>query len=282
MGNQPLYTPSAEGSLQMSVDYTVKGYLSAGVPASKIMVGVAFYGHTWYAQGMSDWQKFGGTGSIQGECCGPFKQTYGAKPGPACQQCGVYMYSEILAAGCDTMYDDETESDVMYCSSAGKDSYTEAGTWITYNGKKSIAAVTNYSIANNLGGLFIFDTSMDTVSQGGQFSFELMNQMADQLDAATPSPVPPPPTPTPTPSPTPAGSKFRCVDGQCVAGESGVDKDTCDSICTPPATTATTTMPPTTTTSLYRCTNNQCVPSDTGVDMDTCNSLCESAAFMIL
>merc|ERR1712048_7641 len=101
------------------------------------------------------------------------------------------------------------------------DSYTEAGTWITYNGKKSIAAVTNYTIANNLGGLFIFDTSMDTVSQGGQFSFELMNQMADQLDAATPSPpAPTPPTPTPpTPSPSPAGSKYRCVSGQCVAAD---------------------------------------------------------------
>lgn len=234
--NQPLYTPSEAGSLQMSVDYTVQGYLKAGVPASKIMVGVAFYGHTWYAKGMSDWQTFGGTGSIQGECCGPFKQTYGAKPGQACQQCGVMMYSEIMAAGCDNHYDDETQSDIMYCSSAGKDSYTAAGTWITYQGKKSIAAVTNYSIANNLGGLFIFDTSMDTVSQGGQFSFELMNQMADQLDAATPAPPAPAPTPVPPPTPappapTPAGDKYMCSDNQCVASSSGVDKDTCEAIC---------------------------------------------------
>merc|ERR1719322_92847 len=88
---------------------TVQGYLNAGVPASKVMVGVAFYGHTWYAQGMSSWQSFGGSGSVQGECCGPFKQTYGAKPGMACQQCGVMMYSEIMAAGCETTYDDETQ-----------------------------------------------------------------------------------------------------------------------------------------------------------------------------
>ena len=47
------------------------------------------------------------------------------------------MYSGILAASCDTTHDDETESDIVYCSSAGKDSYTEAGTWITYNGKES-------------------------------------------------------------------------------------------------------------------------------------------------
>merc|ERR1712048_1117667 len=278
--NQPLYTPSAKGSLQMSVDYTVKGYLAAGVPASKIMVGVAFYGHTWYAQGMSDWQSFGGTGSIQGECCGPFKQTYGAKPGMACQQCGVMMYSEIEAAGCDNYYDDETQSDIMYCSSAGKDSYTAAGTWITYQGKKSIAAVTNYSIANNLGGLFIFDTSMDTVSQGGQFSFELMNQMADQLDAATPAPAPVA-TPTPTPTPTPAGDKYRCTSDQCVASSTGASKEICEAVCSGASTTATP-VPTTTTTALYKCVNNQCVASDSGVDMDTCNSLCDSAAFMLL
>jgi len=74
------------------------------------------------------------------------------------------MYSEILAAGCDTIHDDETELEIMYCSSAGKENYTEAGTSITYNGKESIAAVTNYTVANNLGGIFVFDTSMDTVT----------------------------------------------------------------------------------------------------------------------
>jgi len=257
--NQPLYVPSASGTLQMSVDYSVQGYLKAGVPASKIMVGVAFYGHTWYAQGMSSWKSFGGTGSIQGECCGPFKQTYGAKPGKACQQCGVMMYSEILAAGCDTTHDDETQSDIMYCSSAGKDSYTEAGTWITYNGKESVAAVTNYTIANNLGGIFVFDTSMDTVTSGGQFTYELMNQMANQLDAASPSPVPSPVPPPP--SPTPTGDLYGCVDDQCVASSSGVSQDVCQSVCGPQK---------------YMCKNNQCVVSSDGdgVDEDTCKSIC--------
>jgi len=257
--NQPLYVPSASGTLQMSVDYSVQGYLKAGVPASKIMVGVAFYGHTWYAQGMSSWKSFGGTGSIQGECCGPFKQTYGAKPGKACQQCGVMMYSEILAAGCDTTHDDETQSDIMYCSSAGKDSYTEAGTWITYNGKESVAAVTNYTIANNLGGIFVFDTSMDTVTSGGQFTYELMNQMANQLDAASPSPAPSPVPPPP--SPTPTGDLYGCVDDQCVASSSGVSQDVCQSVCGPQK---------------YMCKNNQCVVSSDGdgVDEDTCKSIC--------
>merc|ERR1712203_544289 len=239
--NAPLYTPSAAGTVPMSINYTIQGYIAAGVPRSKIMVGLPFYGHTWFSTGMTQWNEFGGQGSVQGKCCGPFKSTYGAKPGQACSQCGGMMYSEILAAGCPTKYDDETKSDIMYCSSAGSDSYTEAGTWITYNDKKSIHEITEYTMNEKLAGIFVFDTSMDTV-QNGQFTFELMNQMADDLDkGAGPAPTPSPsPAPTPTPSP---GNKFRCVNSQCVASSGGVDEQTCQSICTP---------------STYRCKDNQC------------------------
>merc|ERR1711991_624241 len=251
--NQPLYVPSASGTVQMSVDYSVQGYLKAGVPASKIMVGVAFYGHTWYAQGMSSWKSFGGTGSIQGECCGPFKQTYGAKPGKACQQCGVMMYSEIMAAGCDTKFDDETKSDIMYCSSAGKDGYTEAGTWVTYNGLESIEGITQYAIDNGLAGVFAFDTSMDTVAGGANgFSFKLMNAMADKLEGAEPGP---------SPSPTPSGDTYKCINSQCVAAEGGVSSDICEQMCTP---------------SSYKCVNNQCQPASGGVPLDTCSEICGS------
>merc|ERR1712136_156132 len=116
------------------------------------------------------------------------------------------------------------------------------------NGKESVAAVTNYTIANNLGGIFVFDTSMDTVTSGGQFTYELMNQMANQLDAASPSPVPSPVPPPP--SPTPTGDLYGCVDDQCVASSSGVSQ--------------------------YMCKNNQCVVSSDGdgVDEDTCKSIC--------
>lgn len=222
--NAPLYTPSASGTAQMSIDYTVQGYLAAGVPAEKIMVGIPFYGHTWYKPSMSNWQKFAEQGEIQGECCGPFKQTYGAKPGKACAQCGVMMYSEILAAGCDTTFDDETKSDIMYCSSAGNDGYTEAGTWITYNSLESIEGITQYAMDNGLAGVFAFDTSMDTIADGanGGFSFKLMNAMADTLEGG--------PAPGPSPGPSPSDS-FKCVNSQCVAAEGGVSHETCAMIC---------------------------------------------------
>jgi len=256
--NAPLYTPSAPNTVQMSIDYTIQGYLTAGVEASKIMVGIPFYGHTWFSPGMSSWQKFGASGSVQGQCCGPFKSTYGAKPGKACSQCGVMMYSEILAAGCDTTFDDETKSDIMYCASAGKDGYTEAGTWITYASKQSIAAITQYALDKGLAGVFVFDTSMDTVS-GGQFTFELMNQIADHLDAPPTPPAPSPPAPSPTP--TPEGG-YSCVSGVCTSVASGgVAKDVCDQLCV---------------SSYFKCTDNQCVPSSSGVSQEVCEAVCGS------
>ena len=63
------------------------------------------------------------------------------------------------------MYDSKTQSAIGYWPSAGADSgYTQAGTWVSYNDAKSMAAITKYTLDNKLGGLFIFDTSMDTQS----------------------------------------------------------------------------------------------------------------------
>ena len=95
--NAPLYNPSAP-ALQMSINQTVSTYLSLGVPSNKINVGIPFYGHAWFMPGLTQPDQFGGNGKIQGECCGPFQQTFGAKPGKACSQCGLMMYTEIQAA----------------------------------------------------------------------------------------------------------------------------------------------------------------------------------------
>merc|ERR1711907_36239 len=127
------------------------------------------------------WKEFGNNGTIQGACCGPFKQTYGAAPGPHCRQCGVYMYSEVLNAlgGSEdgAYHDPETVSDIAYMSEPGKDGYTAQGTWITFSGAKSIKAIIEYANKNELAGAFIWDTSMDTVSP----AYTLMNLIADGL-----------------------------------------------------------------------------------------------------
>ena len=210
--NAPLHTPAAADATQMSIEYTVEGYLAAGVPASKIMVGIPFYGHTWYKPDMAPaaWHAFGGKGEVQGECCGPFKSTYGAKPGLGSHQCGVLAYNEVVAssAAAVTYHDNATQSDVAYFTSDAASGMASKGTWVTYADKPSIAAITDYSNAKRLAGIFIFDTSMDTLSSAGTFTYELMNQIADGL---APSPPSPSPGPSPTPSGCPGGSLSACM-----------------------------------------------------------------------
>lgn len=213
--NAPLYNPASPAE-QMSISYSIDGYMAEGVPPSKMMLGIPFYGHSWFKPAMPSWQSFGANGSVQGECCGPFGQTYGAKPGKGSQLCGTYMYNELQAAGGERFYDDTSKSDIAYFSSAGSDGYTEAGTWVSFNDKKSIAAITAYAKNKSLAGVFIFDTSMDTIKDGA-WTFELSHQIADDCHSvkpSPPSPTPPSPAPGPSPSPpTPAG----CPGGSLTA-----------------------------------------------------------------
>jgi GH18 family chitinase len=179
--NAPLFTPSAPGTVAMSINYTVSNYLAAGVNASLLQVGIALYGHTFFAPGLADWSAFGALASNSGACCGPLKPTMGGQPGKITSQCGTYMYSEIVAAtGGQYAYDNETQSDIAYFPAQSGDSWTPAGTWITYTGKSSAKAITDYATAQNLGGVFVFDSSMDS-RVGGAWTYEMMNVIADQL-----------------------------------------------------------------------------------------------------
>jgi len=52
--NENLKDPeSSSGLFQWGVEYSIKGYLAAGASPSKMLLGVALYGHTWYAPGLS-------------------------------------------------------------------------------------------------------------------------------------------------------------------------------------------------------------------------------------
>jgi len=252
--NQPLFNPTTP-VVQWSINYTVQGYLALGVPPNKMMVGLAMYGHTWYSPNLDNWQVMGGPSQKQGKCFGPFKDTYGAKPGKGCNQCGVMMFSEIEAAACESHFDEVTQSDIAYCSQAGQDGYTEAGTWITYQSVKANEAAVDYGRSLGLGGFFTFDTSMDSVKE----KYKLHKAIEARMSGPTPAPTP---VPTPSPSPSPSG-KFKCVSNQCVSSSSGgVSKDICDAICVP---------------SKFKCKNNQCVADADGVDEATCEAICGSS-----
>ena len=187
--NAPLFTPTTPGTVIMSIANTISNYLKLGVPASKIHLGIPLYGHSWFNDTLADggtnsnlWQKFGNQAVIQGQCCGPFATTYGARPGLAALQCGTLMYSEILSAKADlNFYDNETQSAIAYFNKTGVDG-TPKGTWISYNDLKSVRFITKWAKTKGLGGVFVFDSSMDTF-ENGIWTYTLMNAIADQLAA---------------------------------------------------------------------------------------------------
>jgi len=177
--NCPLYLPPSP-AVQMSVNQTVFNYLGQGIPASKIMIGLALYGHTWFTPGTSNWKEFGTGGQIQGTCCGPFQNTYGAQPGRGSSMCGTMMYSEIQKAEPSTFYDEKTQSMIGYWTQQGADGYTAAGTWLSYNDAQSLSAITKYGMQHSVDGVFVFDASMDSISNGA-FTYDLMNAVANTL-----------------------------------------------------------------------------------------------------
>jgi len=180
--NSPLYTPKNVPfpASTWSINTTVQGYLAAGVPANKIMIGAALYGHTWYVPGASNWQSYGLTGQLQNECCGVFKATYGAEPGVGSQQCGLLMTSEIqnLLGGLSGYLDPVSQTMIGYQSSQG--------VWVSFDNAQSFTVKANYVKNNNLAGIFTFDSSMDTMS-GGTWTYQMMQTINQALGGTSTS-----------------------------------------------------------------------------------------------
>ena len=178
--NEPLYSPDMSSLSNDSVSSTINGYLANDIPASQLSVGVAYYGHSWYVPSLgsdsSAWCKYGLSAKIQGDCCGSFAQTYGAKYGQYSQLCGTYMYSEIQSAGFETCFDNATMSNIGYAISP-TDGYTAEGVWISYQDIETVDSIVEFAKSKNLAGIFAFDISMDSMS-GSTFTFELTKQMA--------------------------------------------------------------------------------------------------------
>ena len=171
--NQPLWNPNVGPLPNDSVSTTIDGYIAAGASADQLVVGIAYYGHTWYLPGLvgDEWKQMGQTGQIQGECCGPMKQTYGAKYAKYYQECGSYMYSDIMNAGFETFYDNATGTNIGYMNGKSKDGWTAEGVWIAYQGKESVHDIVEFAQGKGLRGAFSFDISQDSFTNG--FDFEL-------------------------------------------------------------------------------------------------------------
>lgn len=177
--NEPLYPPPSSQNVPQndSVSSTINGYLAQGIPASKMTVGIAYYGHSWYVPNAgSNYCQFGLKATKQGQCCGPFASTMGAKYGKYSELCGTYMYSEIQTAGFEQCFNNDTMSNIGYAVSP-KDGYTAQGVWISYQGPDTVQAIVNFAKEKKLAGAFAFDISMDSMS-GSQFTYDLTKEIA--------------------------------------------------------------------------------------------------------
>lgn len=132
--NAPLY--ASDG---LSVDATVTGYLSAGVPPGKILLGVPVYGRSW------------------ADATGVGSSASGV--GPGTWEPGMLDYRDILQrlAAQPSTYrrftDDQAR--VPYI-------LTPSGVFITYEDKTSLAGKLDYSRSKGLAGVMFWELSADS------------------------------------------------------------------------------------------------------------------------
>jgi len=120
------------------------------------------------------------------------------------------MYTEILKAQPDTFYDNVTQTSIGYMTKQGADAYTEAGTWLSIPDIQSLTAITKWSVAQDVAGVFAYSADMDTKD------YKCHNAIADALGKA-PGPAPgpgPSPGPGPGPGPSPGSCTVKAY-GQC-------------------------------------------------------------------
>lgn len=90
------------------------------------------------------------------------------------------MYSEIVAAGFESYFDNSTQTMIGYLKEEGKDGYTPAGTWINYLDKTTLESQVKWAMSKGLGGAFAWDCTMDTI-ENGEFTYELTHAMSDTV-----------------------------------------------------------------------------------------------------
>lgn len=143
--NSPIYnggiTFPSTGGLVPSTDATVQRLISAGVPKSKIGVGIDFYGYVWS----------GGAGTPTGGVTAP-AQAYTTAP---TVQSNV-PYSTIMDTYYQSQYDKwDNGAQAAYLSIDNSGSANDK--FISYDNEKTVAAKFNYIRSQGLGGAIIWE-----------------------------------------------------------------------------------------------------------------------------
>jgi chitinase len=143
--------PKSPALATNNADDTVRGYLAAGVPPEKLVLGVPFYGRGW--------------GGVDETNDGLY-QPYSGFPN------GEYEYSDLVAnyvGKFQRFWNDTTKVPWLYDA--------DSGTMITYDDPESLALKANYVKEQQLGGVMIWELASDDRSHS------LLNTVHDTLNA---------------------------------------------------------------------------------------------------
>ena len=143
--NAPLFT-NPDDPKHVSADRSVQEFEQAGVPATKIVLGVPFYGHAW--------------GQVPDVSHGLFQP---GKPLPGAYADYRNIIANMLKAGAkDTPADDggyvrywDSSSSVPYLYNAG------AKIFVSYDDTESMALKCKFALDHKLGGIMFWDYSAD-------------------------------------------------------------------------------------------------------------------------
>jgi chitinase len=136
----PLYVSPDDPSgpeQRVSIDTAVSGYLKLGVPASKIVVGVPFYGRGW-------------TG-VPNKNNGLYQSADSMKAAPATFEAGIEDYKKLKALNFPSFRDPKTQAFWIY----------DGTTFWNYDDPQAVAAKMDYIKTKGLGGAMFWSLDGD-------------------------------------------------------------------------------------------------------------------------
>ncbi len=161
----PLYTSPDDSSWlasQYNIDWTIRAYLDAGVPAGKINLGVPLYERGWQGVGTAN--------------NGLYQTSTGAAPGT--WEAGMFDYWDVHAR-----LEEQPDLYTRHWDDAAKVPYVysplDGGTFITYEDPQSVQHKIDYVMEHDLGGMFFWELSGDVRDPENPDS--LIALAADQL-----------------------------------------------------------------------------------------------------
>ena len=167
----PLYAssgdpePDTKKRSSFNVDAAIRAYMSAGIPSSKIVVGVPFFGYGW--EGVTNINH-----GLYQASAGPAQGTW--------QHDGVFDFQDLknnYLGSYLRFWSTEASAPWLYSP--------DAGVMISYDDAQSLSLKADYVNANHLGGVMIWQLSADDAES------PLVNALSDRLNPTSAIPSPP-------------------------------------------------------------------------------------------